>query len=305
VARILRENKIDVIHTHNTQPLVDGTLGALLAGVKTIVHTDHSRSFPDKRRYMFAEWLMSHFVYKMVGVSPPTSQDLIKYEKISQRKVVTVLNGIDASPFGVRLDKQKKRRELGISGEGPVIGLGVRLSRQKGITYLLKAMPEIIKEYPDVTLVIAGEGECEPELKQEAIALGIENHTAFLGPRLDMNEVVRIFDLYVLPSIWEGLPMVLLEAMAAACPIVATNVGGSHMAVIHGENGSLVEPKNPKALATAVIRLLADEQLRNSYAKRGLELFKGRFTAEAMTEQYEKLYVGKDGLNTHEACNYH
>ena len=77
VAKILRDRKIDVIHTHNTQPLIDGTLGALLAGVKTIVHTDHSRQFPDKRRYMFAEWLMSHFVYKMVGVSHPTSHDLI------------------------------------------------------------------------------------------------------------------------------------------------------------------------------------------------------------------------------------
>src|SRR5512139_4112376 len=71
VAKILRAKKIDVIHTHNTQPLIDGTLGALLAGVKTIVHTDHSREFPDKRRYMFAEWLLSHFVYKMVGVSKP------------------------------------------------------------------------------------------------------------------------------------------------------------------------------------------------------------------------------------------
>ena len=304
VAKILREKKIDVIHTHNTQPLIDGTLGALLAGVRTIVHTDHSREFPDKRRYMFAEWLLSHFVYKMVGVSTPTSQDLIKYERISPRKIATVLNGIDGSQFDITVDRQKKRMELGIAGKGPVIGLGVRLSRQKGITYLLQAMPEIIKRYPDITLVIAGKGDCEEDLKREAADLGIEKNTLFIGLRLDMSEVLKVLDLYVLPSLWEGLPIVLLEAMAVGCPIVATNVGGNHMAIAHGENGSLVESKNPKALATEIIRVLGDEQLRRRYAKRGLELFTTNFTAEAMTTRYEKLYLGKDMLTTHQAYNY-
>jgi glycosyltransferase involved in cell wall biosynthesis len=304
VAKILREKKIDVIHTHNTQPLIDGTLGALLAGVKTIVHTDHSREFPDKRRYMFAEWLLSHFVYKMVGVSKPTSQDLITYERISPRKVVTVLNGIDGSNFGVTVDKQKKRRELGIRGEGPVIGLGVRLSEEKGVVYLLRAMPEIIKRYPDITLVIAGKGASEKDLKREAVDLGIEKNTLFIGPRLDMPEVFKVLDLYVLPSLREGLPTVLLEAMAAECPIVATDVGGNHMAITHGESGSLVESKNPEALAAEIMRVLGDEQLRSRYAKRGLELFRTNFTALAMTAQYEKLYLGKDTLTTYEAYNF-
>lgn len=304
VAKLLREKKIDVIHTHNTQPLIDGTLGALLAGVKTIVHTDHSREFPDKRRYMFAEWLLSHFVYKMVGVSKPTSRDLITYERISPRKVVTVLNGIDGSNFSVTVDKQKKRRELGITGEGPVIGLGVRLSEEKGVAYLLRAMPEIIKRYPDINLVIAGKGASEKDLKREAADLGIEKNTLFIGPRLDMPEVLKILDLYVLPSLREGLPTILLEAMAAGCPIVATDVGGNHMAITHGESGSLVESKNPGALAAEIVRVLGDEQLRNSYARRGLELFRSKFTAQEMTAQYEKLYLRKDTLTTYEAYNY-
>lgn len=304
VAKLLREKKIDVIHTHNTQPLIDGTLGALLAGVKTIVHTDHSREFPDKRRYMFAEWLLSHFVYKMVGVSKPTSRDLVTYERISPRKVVTVLNGIDGSNFSVTVDKQKKRRELGITGEGPVIGLGVRLSEEKGVAYLLRAMPEIIKRYPNINLVIAGKGASEKDLKREAADLGVEKNTLFIGPRLDMPEVLKILDLYVLPSLREGLPTILLEAMAAGCPIVATDVGGNHMAITHGESGSLVESKNPGALAAEIVRVLGDEQLRNSYARRGLELFRSKFTAQEMTAQYEKLYLRKDTLTTYEAYNY-
>jgi glycosyltransferase involved in cell wall biosynthesis len=298
VAKILRDRKIDVIHTHNTQPLIDGTLGALLAGVRHIVHTDHARSFPDKRRYMFAEWLLSHFVYKIVGVSPATSHDLIKYERISPLKVTTVLNGINGSHFDVTIDRPTKKRKLGIMGNGPVIGLGVRLTKQKGITYLLRAMPEIIRQYPDITLVIAGDGDAGKDLRKEASDLGVDKNTLFIGPRLDMPEVMKVLDLYVLPSLWEGLPMVLLEAMSAGCPIIATNVGGNQVAVINDESGSLVEPKNPKALAEAIIRLLGDEQLRSRYAKKGKEMFSTRFTSKVMTSHYENLYLGKEQLRT-------
>jgi len=263
----------------------------MLAGVKHIVHTDHARKFPDKKRYMFAEWLLSKFAYRIVGVSPATSHDLMKYERIAARKITTILNGINGSYFDVTVDKHIKKGELGITGDGLVIGLGVRLTEQKGITYLLRAMPEITRQYPDITLVIAGEGDVEKDLRKEAADLGVDKNTLFIGPRLDMPEVMKVLDLYVLPSLWEGLPMVLLEAMSAGCPIVATKVGGNHAAVIDGESGSLIEPKNSKALAEEIVRLLGDEQLRDRYAKRGRELFTTHFTAQAMTSQYEKLYL--------------
>jgi glycosyltransferase involved in cell wall biosynthesis len=291
VAKILRDQRVDVIHTHNTQPFIDGTIAAFLSGVKTIIHTDHSREFPDKRRYMFSEWLMSHFAYKVVGVSEPTRQDLIKYEKISPEKVVTIINGIDESKFLIEIDKERKKKELGITNDGPIIGLGVRLSKQKGITYLLQAMPEIIKAYPDITLVIAGGGDYEERLKQETRDRGITKNVLFIGPRLDMPEVLKLFDLYVLPSLWEGLPIVILEAMAAGCPIVATNVGGNYMAIQHGENGVLIEPKKPALLASEIIRVLRNEDLRTNYAKKGMELFKSKFSAEVMTQHYQRLYL--------------
>jgi len=143
VAKILRQQQIEIIHTHNTQPFIDGVIGGLIAGVNTMIHTDHARDFPDKKRYMFAEWLMSHFVYKVVGVSEHTSQNLIRYEKISPGKIVTIYNGIDGSKYDIVIDKKKKRSELGIRGNDPIIGLGVRLTDQKGLTFLLQAMPEL------------------------------------------------------------------------------------------------------------------------------------------------------------------
>jgi glycosyltransferase involved in cell wall biosynthesis len=291
VAGILRKEKVDIIHTHNTQPFIDGTIGALLSGVKTIVHTDHARDFPDKRRYMFAEWLMSHFVYKVVGVSEHTSNNLIRYDRISPQKVITIPNGIDLSRFSIELDKAKKKMELGIQKRDPIIGLGVRLAEQKGITYLLKAMPEIIRHFPNITLLIAGEGPLEGKLKEEVLALGIDKNVRFIGPRLDIPEVLKVLNLYVLSSLWEGLPMVVLEAMAAKCPIVATNVGGTHRVITHRKNGSLVEPKNPEALSSEIIRVLSDKPLRSSYIQQSLKILKKKFTVEIMTNQYQKLYL--------------
>ena len=292
VARVLRKEEIDIIHTHNTQPFVDGTLGALLSGRRiTIVHTDHARDFPDKRRYMFAEWFMSHFAYKVVGVSEHTCQNLIKYEKMSPKKVLTILNGIDGSKFDIQIDKEKKKKALGLTGYDPIIGLGVRLTEQKGITYLLKAMPIVIKEFPKVALIIAGRGHLEDELRKEAQTLGIENRVYFVGPRLDIPELLKLFDLYVLPSLWEGLPMVLLEAMAAGCPIVATDVGGVSTAIKNGVNGSLVSPADPASLGLEIIRLLGNRNIRSKYVINGLKIFRKEFSAKTMSKKYEHLYA--------------
>jgi len=290
VARILRQEQIDVIHTHNTQPFVDGTLGALLSGVKTIVHTDHARDFPDKIRYMVAEHLMSYFAYRVIGVSEHTTANLVHYEKISPRKIMTIENGLDGSRFQIEIDRPAKRKELGIKGSGPIIGLGVRLTEQKGITYLLQAMPEIIKAVPDVTLVIAGDGTLKNKLRHEAETLGIKEHILFLGSRLDVPQLLKLFDIYVLPSLWEGLPMVLLEAMAARCPIVATDVGGVSNMITDGKNGILVEPENPRRLANEIVTLLTNSELRQRLVENGARKFNADFTADRMTKKYEKLY---------------
>jgi glycosyltransferase involved in cell wall biosynthesis len=292
VAQILRREKIDIIHTHNTQPFMDGVVGGMLAGIKTIVHTDHARDFPDKRRYMFAEWFLSHFVYKVVAVSEHTALNLQKFEKISPKKIRVVYNGIDG---GIQndavIDKALKRKEIGIAASGPVLGIGVRLSEQKGITYLLNAMPEIIRLFPEITLVIAGKGPLEKKLNEEALALNIQTHVLFTGMRLDIPELLKMFDCYVLPSLWEGLPMVLLEAMAAGCPIVATDVGGVSSILRSGENGILVKPANPRELAKAICTMLSDHALRTRCIKNGQRIFNDKFDSRVMTRSYEKLYL--------------
>jgi len=112
----------------------------------------------------------------------------------------------------------------------------------------------------------------------------------FIGPRLDMPELLQLFALYVLPSLWEGLPMVLLEAMAARCPIVATDVGGNASAITNGINGSLVKPKAPKALSDEIARVLSSPDILEKYRLNGAATFQNNFDARVMTKKYEKLY---------------
>lgn len=294
VAKIFRREKIQIVHTHNTQAFIDGTIAGKITGVKRIVHTDHARTFPDKRRYMVIEWFLSHLVDKVVGVSNHTCKNLINYEKISTKKIVTIPNGVDAEKLLQKVDCKKKRKELFIEQRTPVIGLGVRLTEQKGITYLLKAMPTIIKKYPDITLLIAGDGPLRCDLQNEADSLGLisKNHVKFIGARTDMHEIYNILDLYILPSLWEGLPMVLLEALAVGCPVIASDVGGVKDAIIDGVTGSIVKPADHTLLVEKIIELLDNKLIREKYIFNGRKLFHKQFSAELMVKRYEKLYLG-------------
>jgi glycosyltransferase involved in cell wall biosynthesis len=295
VARILRAERIDVVHTHNTGPFIDGGVGALLAGVPTIVHTEHGRVFPDKRRYMIVERLLSHRAHKIVGVSDKTVSDLHRYERIPSRKLEQIANGIELDAYSCTIDRAEKRRELGLPANGPIVGLTARLDEPKGLTYLLKALPRLCERFPTLSVAIAGTGNLRDSLEAEARQLGVADRVWFLGLRMDVPELLQLFDVYVLPSISEGLPMALIEAMAAGCATVATDVGGVGTLVRTDETGLLVRSRDPDALCDAVTRMLADEAFRNRASEAGRRAVHEHFSAAAMTRRYERLYLRQGG----------
>lgn len=291
VGDFLKAREYDVVHSHNTQPFFDAAIGSIIARRPVLVHTDHARDFPDKLRYMVLEHLLSWRAYRVVGVSQHTTDNLNRYEWIPRSRLVTIPNGIDGGLFERPVDRARIRASLGVSDSDVVAVLGARLEAQKDIPTLLAAVKLLTERLPALHLVIAGDGALREELKALTATLGLTSRVHFVGVRLDMPDILRASDLFVLSSVWEGLPMVILEALAAGCPIVSTAVGGVPSAVVDGETGLLVPPRSPEALAGAMERVVIDEKLRQRLSAAGMALFGARFSAKVMARRYEGLYV--------------
>jgi glycosyltransferase involved in cell wall biosynthesis len=287
----IREWGPDVVHTHNTEAFLEGAMASVGSGVTTLVHTDHARDFPDKWRYMAAERLASTVAYRVVGVSEATTENLHRYVRIPRKKLITIENGVDGAPFRTAVDRSGARASFGIDAGQPVIGLAARLETQKGIDYLLQALPAVLTAVPDCLLLIAGTGSQEGELRRETERLGLSEQVRFLGDVHEIAQFLSVLDLFLIPSRWEGLPMALLEAMAASRTVVAATVGGIPGVISHGENGWLVPPGDPEALSAGIITLLSNPALRGGLATSALQTFESRYSAEVMARRYEALYL--------------
>ena len=292
--RLLARGRYDVIHTHNTQPFLDGGLAALLARVPVRIHTDHARPFPDKLRYMAMERLMSHTYRKVVGVSAHTAAELRRHEGIPESRLAVVPNGIDGDWYRAecgKLDRRMLREEAGLGGFKTVFGLGARLVPQKGIAFLLDAMPAILARHPDAALALAGSGSLDGELREKARALGVAGNVRFLGSQPQLLRFYPLLDFLVLPSLWEGLPLCLLEAMSLDLPIIATRVGGVGDALEDGRSARLIPPGDAQALAGAVNGFLDDPAAARALARAARRDFDARHDAGIMVERYLELYA--------------
>ena len=215
----------------------------------------------------------------------------MQYKIAGPGKFVTIHSGIDLAYFrSVRVDPAVKRKELGLPPEGPIVGTVGRLVPIKGLEWLLKAAPRVLAEFPQACFVIIGDGPMLGELRELTAILGIGLRVVFLGAREDVPECLAAFDLFVLPSLNEGMGRVLLEAMAVGCPVVATRVGGIPDIVADRTTGLLVPPRDDRALAEAILTLLRDRSRRVAYGEAARRHVDGRFDVETMVRNIERLY---------------
>jgi glycosyltransferase involved in cell wall biosynthesis len=290
LAQLFREQRVDVLHTHNTTAFIDGLVGAQLARVPVRIHTDHCKNYPDEKfLWMALENVASRFIDKMVAVSDHTRGELMQYERIPASKLMVIHNGINPQPATNR-SIAEIRAEFGFSGEHRIIGTVGRLQPQKGLDMLVAAAPAVLAACPDVRFLVVGGGSLEQELTQQAAALGLEGRVIFTGWRSDAIDLMRTFDCFVSTSNFEGLPMVLLEAMAAAKPIVATAVGGVPEAVEDGFNGITLHTREPEALSSVLIRLAQSPETLQRFGANARARYQERFTAQAMASAYTRLY---------------
>jgi glycosyltransferase involved in cell wall biosynthesis len=285
-----------IVHTHSSKAGVLGRIAARWAGIPAIVHTVHGWSFHEYlspvQRYVYVmlERLAAHFSQCLVGVSSKDVAKGLSYRIGSPMDYVLIRSGIELDRFGnPRISSYKIRRHLGIPDNATVVGSVTRFAPQKSPLDLISALYRIHQTHPDVWFVIVGDGPLRQQLQERLQGLGIADRTVLTGLRRDIPELLAAFDIFVLSSLWEGLPRVLPQAMAAGLPIVCTNAGGAADAVVDGGNGFLVDPYDPDQLAAKVDVLLRHHELRGRMGEEGRRRVP-EFSAIKMVRQIDLLY---------------
>jgi glycosyltransferase involved in cell wall biosynthesis len=203
-------------------------------------------------------------------------------------RMTTVANGIRARGPGP--GRRAARDALGLGPDQPVVMTVGRLNVMKGHVHLLDAVPGLLRRFPDLAVVVAGQGHLHDTLQAQAEALGVGGAVHLLGQRSDARALLDAADVFVLPSRHEGMPLALLEAMDVGLPVVATRVIGSAEVVVEGETGLLVRPRDPAALERALAQLLADPALRQRFGRTGQQRFAACFTADRMARDTLEVY---------------
>ena len=297
--RALRALKPDLVQTYNIGTL-DLAPIVKLAGVRRLVHAEHGRDATDPKgenpKYLRLRRWMAPLIDRYVAVAPGLQRWLTDRARIRRSKVVYIANGIDAAKFNLPRGESGVRTRLGdFAPPGTMlVGNVARLDKVKDQAGLISAFKLLPGEagHPDCRLIIAGEGPQRDELERQIAELGMAKKVRLLGNRDDVPELLAECDVFALSSIAEGMPVTLLEAMAAKLPVVATNVGGVALVVEAGITGTLVPAGDPRAMANALRAYVADATLRHQHGDAGCARVGAQFSLSAMVAAYVTLYDG-------------
>lgn len=292
----IRQGKYDVVHTNNAIAGAAGRLAAMLAGVPVIIHHVHGWGLQEdmsrmtKMLYINSERFSATFTNRLIAVSKPNIEKGLAYKICQESKFKLIYNGIPLEKFQQDIDKRTVCLELGLNPESKIVGMIGRLDKQKNPLDFIQAAAMVVKKYPNVQFFIAGDGplraECESLIKE----LNLSQTFFLLGYRNDINKIYPILTLTALSSLWEGLPVVFQESMAAGKPIVANDVDGAQDVIRNGETGYLVTPRQPQEMADRITTLLNDEELCAQMGHSAKKIAM-QYSSEGMIKQIESLYL--------------
>ncbi len=287
VARLMRTEQIDLVQTTLFYADVIGAYAAWQANVPIMVSWE-AVTHPYQWRHLQAYKLASRKMDKIVAVSDAIRQQLIAERGIEPDKAVTIHYGIDLKKYTVI--KNLTRKVLGLKESDIVLGTVARFTDQKGHKYLIAAAPHIIARFPNVHFVFVGDGPNRQMMEGQIRDLGLTDHFHLLGFRTDVVDLLNLFDVFVLPSLYEGLPNVVLEAMACHNPVIATGVDGTVEAVEDGITGYIIPPKDSDALARKIVDLLASHTRMTEMGKAGRKRVEQHFSLEKQIREFNELY---------------
>lgn len=288
--RLFRQIQPAVVVAHQYTPFFYSSLARGLSRSPPIIFVEHGRHFPDPRKLhrILANRLLFRRHDAVIAVAESVKQAVICKEGIASRRVHVIPNGIDPQPyFAAAALRETTRQELGLTDGDVVLIQVARLDHLKDHSTAISAVEKI--RHDRVRLLIVGDGPEESQIRQRVSHSPTRERFRLLGYRQDVPNLLAAADVFLLSSISEGLPVTVLEAMAAALPIVATNVGDLAKAVTNGTTGFLVPPRCPEAMANALTRLCTSPELRRQLGLAGQKLLLSQFTEESMHTAYRKL----------------
>lgn len=289
--RLLRRMKIQIVHTHLHPASIWGRIAAILAGVPVIINTEHNLNLWRRGHHRFVERIVNRYTTKIIAVSEDIRLLRIRSEGMSPQRIITIPNAVDIDRFSRVNSRERVRKQLGIDASSLLIGTVARLEYQKRIDHFLEACHLIQKHFPNIRIVIVGDGTLRRELEAQAKRLNLlPEHVQFLGNRKDVPDLLSAMDIFVLSSEFEGMPIALLEAMAATKPVVATRVGGIPEVIKDGQNGLLVSYNDPPGLAKAILELIKNDDLRQSLAFQAFKTVNECFSTSVFSQRTSSLY---------------
>jgi len=289
--RLLRRFRPHILHCWMFHANLPGRIIGRMAGVPIIITSRRISTEGPFRDGL--NRLTAGLDDRVIAVCEAARRAEIRATRVPPEKVVTIHNGLDPARFHPCPSPQERarvRHRLGVLPNGPLIGSVGRLHAQKGYSDLLTALGIVCRQMAEIRLIIVGEGKLRSALHAQAVRAGLSGRVVFAGARCDVSEILPALDLFVLPSLYEGLPNVVLEAMAAGLPVVATGVDGTREVVLNGKTGLLVPPGDPAALAEAIGLLMEHPDLGRKMGAAGRERIRRHFSIAQMAGQTAWVY---------------
>jgi glycosyltransferase involved in cell wall biosynthesis len=298
LVRIFRREKPRIVHTHTSKAGIIGRWAAFICRVPIIIHTPHGHVFwgyfnPWRTRFfILLERWTARITTAIVTLTPQEKEDHLHFRIAPEERFSTIHSGVDLDRYmAPAANISEMRTILDLPDGSFVVGTVGRLTPIKGHIHLLRAAVDIVAERPDIFFVFVGEGELRDDLQRYATEAGIAENVRFPGWRSDVERLLSVFDIFVFPSLNEGMGKAIVEALAMGRPVVASNVGGIPDLVISGENGILVRPADDHALFEAIKTLCENPDKRRRLGERGRETAAG-YNVEAMIHKIDRLYCG-------------
>jgi glycosyltransferase involved in cell wall biosynthesis len=292
LADIMRRERVDLVHAHQYTPFFYGAVARVFYRRLPMLMTEHGRAFPDypRRKRMLANRVLLARRDRVVGVGQSVRRALIANEGFPAARVGVIFNGIDMYQFTVRRDREAVRRELGLGPENLVILQVARLDPLKDHATAIRVINHLAHRNPDSRLILVGQGPEETAIREKVEAWGLTDRVRFLGLRTDVARLLSAADLFLLTSVSEGIPLVLIEAMAAGLPVVSTDVGGVGEVVEDGRTGLLAPSGDDGALAEKVLLLARDPAECERMGRAGRVRAETMFSERQMHAAYLRLY---------------